>query len=500
MSDLEKIGTGIPGLDLVLRGGLPQRRIYLVEGRPGSGKTTVGLRFMIDGAARGESCLYISLSETVEELRATARSHGWPLDGVDLHEVVPAEARLDREQSVLFPSEAELGQTVEAITNAIRERRPARVVVDSMLELRMVANDPMRYSRQVVALKRFLLEQDCTTLVMDDLTDEPRQYGLQGMVHGVITLEQREREFGATRRRLRVVKMRGADYQGGWHDFAISPAGVDVFPSLIADEHLKPHPRSIVASGVAALDTMLGGGLMRGTSAMILGPAGVGKSSLALQYANVATANNEHVAYFAFDETKETLVDRANGLSMQASTAIGDGRMVWERINPSRISPGELIWKVRREVEDHGATVVIIDSVNSYLETMHEEASLLLQLHELLGYLSNRGVLTLLIVGQSGLLDNVHDPLDVGFISDTVILVRFFEADGTVRKAVSVVKKRPGQHDTSIREFSLGPDGVVVGPQLEGFEGVLTGVPRSRQDPGPATGQHPASGPAVQHD
>lgn len=492
MSDLEKIGTGIPGLDLVLRGGLPRRRIYLVEGRPGSGKTTIGLRFLIDGAARGEPCLYISLSETADELRATVRSHGWSLDGIDLHEVVPAEARLDREQSVLFPSEAELNQTVEAISHAIRERRPARVVIDSMLELRMVANDPMRYSRQVVALKRFLLEQDCTSLLMDDLSDEPRQYGLQGIVHGVLTLEQREREFGSSRRRLRVVKMRGADYQSGWHDFSISPQGVAVYPSLVADEHVRPHERTSVASGVPVLDRMLGGGLVRGTSAMILGPAGAGKSSLALQYANVATANGEHVAYFAFDETKDTLLDRANGLATQASNAIGAGRMHWERINPSRVSPGELIWKVRRQVEDHDAAVVIIDSVNSYLETMHEEASLLLQLHELLSYLSNRGVLTILIVGQSGLLDNVHDPLDVGFISDTVILVRFFEADGAVRKAISVVKKRPGQHDTSIQEFSLAPDGVVVGPRLAGFEGVLTGVPRI------ARGS--ASGPTVEHD
>jgi len=478
MSDLEKIHTGIPELDTVLRGGLPKRRIHLIEGRPGTGKTTIGLRFLIDAAAKGERSLYISLSETVEELDATARSHGWSLAGVELREVVPSEAQLEREQSVLFPSEAELSQTIEAIIGAIREINPVRLVIDSMSELRMVANDPMRYRRQIVALKRFLLQQDCTTLWMDDLTDEPRQFDLQGTVHGVLTLDQREREFGAARRRLRVVKMRGAEFQSGWHDFAITADEIYVFPSLIAEEHQGQRGREAVPSDVAELDDMLCGGLVRGTSAMILGPTGVGKSSLALQYANVAAARGEHVAYFAFDETKETLLDRANGLSMRAADAIDAGTVYWERINPTRITPGEFIWKVRRQVEDHGAAVVVIDSLNSYLETMQEEASLMLQMHELLSYLANQGVLSLLIVSQTGLLQDVRDTLDVGFISDTVILLRFFEAEGEVRKAISVVKKRPGRHATSIREFSLTSSGVSVGAPLAAYQGVLTGVPR----------------------
>jgi circadian clock protein KaiC len=483
MSDLEKIHTGIPELDLVLRGGLPKQRIHLIEGRPGSGKTTLGLRFLIDGAEKGEKCLYISLSETVEELRATAFSHQWSLDGIALREVVPSEVEPGRQQSVLFPSEVELGQTIAAITDAVREAAPARVVIDSMSELRMVADDPMRYRRQIVALKRFLLQQPgCTALLMDDLTDEPRQYDLQGTVHGVITLEQREREFGASRRRLRVVKMRGAEFQSGWHDFAITEREVFVFPSLIADEHKGERTRDTITSEIPALDTMLGGGLARGTAVMILGPTGVGKSSLALQYANVAAERKEHVAYFAFDETRETLLDRANGLSMRAADAISAGTIYWERINPSRISPGEFIWKVRRQVEDQNAAVVIIDSLNSYLETMHEEKALMLQMHELLSYLSNQGVLSILVVGQSGLLQDVSDPLDVAFISDTVILMRYFEAEGAVRKAISIVKKRPGRHETSIREFSLTSAGVAVGPQLEGFEGVLTGVPRLAPD------------------
>lgn len=488
MSDTEKMHTGIPELDLVLRGGLPKQRIHLIEGRPGTGKTTIGLRFMIDGAEKGEPCLYISLSETVEELRATAASHGWSLDGIALREVIPAEAQLERQQSVLFPSEAELSQTIEAISEAIRAVKPARLVIDSMSELRMVANDPMRYRRQIVALKRFLLNQACTTLVMDDLTDEPRQFDLQGTVHGVITLDQREREFGAARRRLRVVKMRGAEFQSGWHDFAITAKEVYVFPSLIAEEHQGQRSRTAVGSGVPALDDMLCGGLVRGTSLMVLGPTGVGKSSLALQYASVAAAQGEHVAYFAFDETKDTLLERASGLSMRVADAIDAGKVFWERINPSRITPGEFIWKVRRQVEDNGAAVVVIDSLNSYLETMHEEAALMLQMHELLSYLANQGVLSILIVGQTGLLQDVRDTLDVGFISDTVILMRYFEAEGQVRKAISVVKKRPGRHQSCIREFSLTSNGMTVGEPLEDFQGVLTGVPRVAPDSSKAAG------------
>ena len=494
MSDPEKIHTGIPELDLVLRGGLPKHRIHLVEGRPGSGKTTIGLRFLIDGAEKGEKCVYVSLSETVGELRATAASHGWSLDGIELREVVPAEVQLGRQQSVLFPSEVELGETIAAITGAVQEVAAARVVIDSMSELRMVADDPMRYRRQIVALKRFLLEQNCTTMLMDDLTDDPRQYDLQGTVHGVITLEQREREFGAARRRLRVVKMRGAEFQSGWHDFAITPREVYVFPSLIADEHKIEPSRGAITSEIPVLDRMLGGGLARGTAVLILGPTGAGKSSLALQYASVAARREEHVAYFAFDESRETLIERAKGLSMGAADAIADGTIYWERINPSRISPGEFIWKVRRQVEDEGAAVVVIDSLNSYLETMHEEKALMLQMHELLSYLSNQGVLSILIVGQSGLLNDVGDPLDIAFISDTVILMRYFEAEGQVRKAISIVKKRPGRHETSIREFSLTGAGVAVGQPLQDLQGVLSGMPRA------AVEQPEPPEPPVEHD
>lgn len=478
----EKLLTGIPEFDIVLRGGLPRNRIHLLEGKPGTGKTTISLRFLMDGAQRGEKCLYIALSETESELRATAKSHRWSLDGIDICEIIPVEANLDDQQSVLFPSEVELGKTIKLITDSIDKFNPSRIVIDSVSELRLLAEDPMRYRRQIIALKQFLLQRSVTVFLLDDLTAEPRVYDLESTVHGVILLEQRERAFGSIRRTMRVVKMRGADFQSGWHDFAIVKEEVLVFPSLIADEHHKQYARDPLSSDVPELNELLGGGLIRGSSALILGPSGVGKSSLALQYVNAASKRNERVAYFSFDESSETLLERATGLSMSIADAIHREAVYWERINPSRISPGEFIWKVRRQVEDHDVSIVVIDSMNSYMETMHEEQALMLQMHELLSYLNNMGVLCLMIVGQTGLLENVQDPLDVSFITDTVILLRFYEADGAVHKAISVVKKRPGKHESTIREYMLTDGGVTVGPQLRAFQGVLTGTPKLAEE------------------
>lgn len=473
-----KLLTGIPELDVILRGGLPRGRIHLIEGKPGSGKTTIGLRYLMEGAKRGEKCLYLTLSETEKELRATAKSHDWSLEGIDICEIKPVEASLEDQQSVLFPSEVELGKTIHLITDCIDKYQPQRVVIDSMSEMRLLAEDPMRYRRQIIALKHFLLERDATVMMLDDLTADPREYELQSTVHGVILLEQRERAFGSIRRRMRIVKMRGADFQSGWHDFAIIKEEVLVFPSLIADEHHREFHAHLVSSNVPELDELLGGGLARGGSVLLLGPSGVGKSSLALQYVNAVAMRGERAAYFSFDESSETLLERATGLSLSISDAIKRESVHWERINPSRISPGEFIWKVRREVEDRKVTIVVVDSLNSYMETMHEEEALMLQMHELLSYLGNMGVLCLLIVGQTGLLENVHDPFDIAFITDSIILLRFFESEGKVRKAISVVKKRPGKHESAIREYMLGDHGVKVGPQLHDFEGVLTGTPR----------------------
>ncbi|HEY4542705.1 MAG TPA: ATPase domain-containing protein [Noviherbaspirillum sp.] len=478
MENLPKLLTGIPEFDIVLRGGLIKGRIHLLEGKPGTGKTTLSMRFLMEGAKRGEKCLYIALSETEDELRAAAKSHGWSLDGIEICEVVPAEANLEEQQSILYPSEVELGKTISLITDCIARHQPDRIVVDSVSELRLLAEEPMRYRRQVIALKQFLLKGKATTMLLDDLTADARGYDLESTVHGVILLEQRERSFGSVRRSMRVIKMRGADFQSGWHDFAVTRDEVLVFPSLIAEEHRRQYTPEAISSDVPQLDELLGGGLVRGNSVLVLGPSGVGKSSLALQYANAAARRGERVAYFSFDESSDTLLQRATGLSMAISDAIERKAVHWERINPSRISPGEFIWKVRRQVEDQDVRVVVVDSLNSYMETMHEEQALMLQMHELLSYLTNMGVLCLMIVGQSGLLENVRDPLDVSFIMDTVILLRFYEAEGEVRKAISVVKKRPGRHESTIREFMLGDSGVRVGPQLHDFQGVLTGTPQ----------------------
>lgn len=474
----QKLLTGIPELDVILRGGLLKNRIHLLEGKPGTGKTTIGLRFLMEGVKRQEVCVYLALSETENELKSTAASHGWSLDGIDICEITPVEADLENQQSVLFPSEVELGKTIKLITDAIEKHNPSRIVIDSVAELRLLAEEPMRYRRQIIALKKFLLQRDATVFLLDDLTDEPRGYELESTVHGVILLEQRERAFGSVRRSMRIIKMRGADYQSGWHDFAIIKSEVLVFPSLIADEHHRDFKHEPVSSGIAELDQMLGGGLMRGNSVLVLGPSGVGKSSLTLQYMHAAASRNEPAAYFSFDESSETLLERATGLSIAIADAIQSDAVYWERINPTRISPGEFIWKVRRQVEDRGVRIVVIDSLNSYMETMHEDKALMLQMHELLAYLGNLGVLCLIIVGQSGLLENVRDTLDVSFITDTVILLRFYEMEGEVRKAISIVKKRPGKHESTIREFMLGDDGIQVGPQLQDFEGVLTGIPR----------------------
>jgi circadian clock protein KaiC len=469
--------TGTPELDVILRGGLPRNRLHLVEGAPGAGKTTFALRFLLEGASNGERCLYVTLSETAEELTASAASHGWSLEGIDLFELVPAEAEVENQQTVLYPAEAEFGETIRAITGRIEATRPERVVIDSLAELRLLAQEPLPYRRQLLILKRFLQGRRTTTMVLDDLTGGGGEGDLHSLVHGVLSLEQIERNYGASRRRLRVAKMRGADYQSGWHDFALTTGDVLVFPSLIADEHKARVEGAAVASGVAGLDEVLGGGLDRGTTTMLVGPSGAGKSSMALHYAMDAVRKGEHAAYFSFDETFETLSRRAGALGLRMAEAVEAGELGWSRAIPSRLSPGEFVWHVRREVEHRRARVVVIDSLNSYLGTMPEERSLVLQLHELLTYLNNQGVVTILILAQQGVVGDVQNPIDLSFLSDTVVLLRFFEAAGEVRKAISVIKKRTGLHDLAIREYQLFPHGLRVGPPLMELQGVFTGVP-----------------------
>lgn len=472
-----KIRTGIPEFDLILRGGLPMERLHLLEGAPGTGKTTIAMQFLLQGREDGRRGLYVSLSETAAELCASAASHGWSLDDIGLFELVPLEARLDRQQSVLYPSEVELGETMRLITERIEADDPELVVIDSLSELRLLAQDQLAYRRQILALKQFLHGRHCTTLVLDDLTGPSGKRDLHSLMHSVVSLEQIERSYGAARRRLRIAKMRGAEYQSGWHDFAITTGSVTIFPSLIADEHKTDFDPDTASSGLSGLDDLLGGGLTRGTTTMLLGPSGAGKSSVALQYVAAAVERGERAAFFSFDETFETLAQRSTALGIDVRDAVENGQLGWERANPSRLSPGEFVWQVRRQVEDHGARMVVIDSLNSYLATMPEETALTLQMHELLTYLNNQGVVTILILAQQGIIGDIHNPVDLSFMSDTVVLLRFFEAGGEVRKAISVVKKRTGIHELSIREFRLFPDGMQIGPRLMEFRGVLTGVP-----------------------
>lgn len=474
---LPTLRTGIPEFDVILRGGLPLHRLHLLEGAPGSGKTSIALRFLMEGVAMGERCLYVTLSETVEELTTSALSHGWGLEGINFFELVPAEASLESQQTVLYAAEVEFGETMRQITERIEAVSPDRLVIDSLSELRLLAQDALPYRRQLLALKQYLQGRDITTLVLDDLTARDNSNELHSLVHGVVTLEQIERDYGAARRRMRIAKMRGTAYQSGWHDFALVTGEVLVFPSLIAEEHRRKFEIEALRSGVAGLDEILGGGLDRGTTTLLVGPSGVGKSSMATRYAMAGVQQGEHVAYFSFDETFEVLSRRAEALGLPVVQAVEEGKLAWTRTNPSRLSPGEFVWQVRRQVEDHKARVVVIDSLNSYLSTMPEERSLELHLHELLTYLNNQGVVTILILAQQGIVGNVDNPVDLSFLSDTVVVLRFFEAGGTVRKAISVIKKRTGTHELAIREYQLFPEGMRVGPPLLQLRGVLSGLP-----------------------
>ncbi len=468
---------GVGGLDDILGGGLTPSRIYLLEGTPGTGKTTLALQFLLKGGELGEKGLYITLSETELELRAVAASHGWSLDGLSIHELVN-EAGLDpdSEQSILHPSDVELGETTRAIMERVESERPTRVVFDSLSEMRLLAQNPLRYRRQILALKHFFANRACTVLLLDDKTASGTDLQLHSIAHGVITLEQTAQDFGTQRRRLRVVKMRGIKFRGGFHDFSLDTGGIEVFPSLVAAEHRRDFESVLVSTGSAELDTLMGGGLARGTNILLMGPSGVGKTTTLIRCVLSALERGETCAYFLFDEGLTTLLNRASAMSMDLQPFIDSGHLMIRQIDPAEVSPGEFASWVRRAVTETQATYIGIDSLNAYLQAMPGEKFLLLQMHELLSYLNQLGIVTLLVLGQHGLAGDMRTDVDLSYLSDAILLFRFFESKGEILTAVSVVKSRASAHERSIREFRLGATGVRVGEALTDFQGVMIGV------------------------
>jgi circadian clock protein KaiC len=472
--------TGISGLDHILRGGIPRDRVYLLEGEPGTGKTTAALQFLRQGVGEGESCIYVTLSENADELNAVAASHGWTLEGIDIFELTPADVRVgqDEQYTIFDPSEVELSDTIRAVIERVNTVNPSRVVIDSLAEFRLLAREPIRYRRQILALKQFFVGRHSTVLLLDDRSGYQSDLQVQSISHGVFRLEHFVGEWGAERRRVQIMKLRGVNYRGGYHDVRIETGGLKVFPRVVAAEEEGMPSLTDVISGIDGLDTLLGGGLPTGTSTLIIGPAGVGKTILAAKYASMFSKSGARAALYLFDERRSTFLHRSKGLGLDMERIVESGHAIVRQLDPGQLSAGELAADICRQVEHEDVKLILIDSLNGYMNAMQDNKAVLLQLHELLSYLNHKDVLTLITVAQHGLVgESMTSPLDISYLADTVILLRYFEAGGAVRKAISVLKKRTGAHETAIREFQIRGNRLEVGEPLSAFRGVLTGVP-----------------------
>lgn len=487
-----RAATGCEGLDDILHGGFTPNRLYLIEGTPGSGKTTLALQFLLEGAQRNESVLYVTLSETEVELRAVMASHGWAADNIRIRELFASEESLtpDEQYTMFHPSEVELSDTTKAILDEVERTQPSRVVFDSLSEMRLLAGNALRYRRQILALKQFFRGRKCTVLLLDDMTSNEHDLQVQSIAHGVVRLEQMNPEYGIERRRLLVAKFRGTAFRGGYHDYLIQRGGMVVFPRLIANESRVTVNMEQVSSGLPQLDALLGGGLERGTSTLLMGGAGTGKSTIAVQFAVAAAKRGETSALFLFDESLNTLFRRSRSLGMDLEPHVDRGQIIVRQIDPAELSPGQFVHLIRQHVQQHKLSVLAIDSLNGYLQAMPNERYLVVQLHELLTFLGQAGVASILIAAQQGLIGNsMISPIDASYLADTVILMRYYEAQGEVRQAISVMKKRAGPHERTIRDFRMGEGRIEVGESLRDYRGVLTGVPAYLGGNGSAAGK-----------
>jgi len=479
----ERVSTGISGLDTILGGGFAGGSLYLVEGTPGTGKTTLALQFLRAGVARGEAGLYITLSETAAELRTVVASHGWTLEGIEVYELISEMALEPHDrQSVLMPSEIELGETIQRVVEVVEAMNPARVVFDSLSEMRLLADEPLRYRRQILALKHFFAGRRCTVLLLDDKSSHEGDAQLHSIAHGVVSLTQSAQDFGIERRSVRIVKMRGMKFQGGSHDLVLSTGGMKVFPRLVASEHHTPFDASARSTGTPELDALLGGGLFPGTNTLVIGPSGIGKTTTAVSCMLAALQRGESASYFLFDEGIATLLARSEQLGLDLGPALRSGQLQIAQVDPAALSPGEFASRVVDAVRQHKSRFVVIDSLNAYVKAMPGQPYIVLHAHELLTYLNQQGVTSLVLLGQHGLVGESRNDVDLSYLSDVILAFRFFESGGEMHSAVTCVKSRISPHERTIREFQLGPTGVRLGGVLADFEGILSGLPTYRGD------------------